>query len=69
MRSLSSVWRGIKAMRFLHCEPLPRWTIRKLGKPEGGRQFWAHWWTPIWHKGRGPYISIGLGVVAIYRGY
>ena len=31
--------------------------------------FWAQWWTPTWHEGRGPYISIGLGIIAIYRGY
>lgn len=31
--------------------------------------FWLHLWTPIWHEGRGPYISIGLGKFAFYRGY
>jgi hypothetical protein len=31
--------------------------------------FWFHWWTPVWSEGRGPYISIGLGVIALYRGY
>ena len=30
---------------------------------------WIHLWTPKWHCGRGPYISIGIGVFAIYRGY
>ena len=33
------------------------------------KSFWWNWWTPTWHKGRGPYISIGLGLFAIYRGY
>ena len=33
------------------------------------KEIWFHIWTPVWHKGRGPYISLGLGVVAFYRGY
>ena len=33
------------------------------------RMWWAHLLTPIWHEGRGPYVSIGLWVVALYRGY
>lgn len=32
-------------------------------------KFWFHWWTPVWHEGRGPYISIGLGLFGVYRGY
>jgi len=31
--------------------------------------FWICLWTPVWHKGRGPYISIGLGIFGFYRGY
>jgi hypothetical protein len=30
---------------------------------------WLHIWTPVWHKGRGPYITIGLFGIAFYRGY
>jgi hypothetical protein len=46
-------------------------TIRRVNyairlKPTG---FWWHWWTPIWHEGRGPYISIGCGLVTLHRGY
>ena len=67
MRDWSSTWRGIKAVSKPYCTPLPRWAIRL--QPKLGRGFWAHWWTPIWHKGRGPYITIGLGLIAIYRGY
>jgi len=26
-------------------------------------------WTPAWHKGRGEYVTIGLWLVALYRGY
>ncbi len=33
------------------------------------RGWWWQWWTPNWHKGRGPYISIGLWFFAFYRGY
>jgi hypothetical protein len=28
-----------------------------------------HFWTPAWHQGRGPYLSLGLGWFAVYRGY
>ena len=35
------------------------------------RSWSCHWdyWTPTWHKDRGPYISIGLGYIGLYRGY
>jgi len=28
-----------------------------------------HIWTPVWHKGRGPYIVISLSRFSILRGY
>ena len=61
-RDYGSVRRGVKAMpRKL--DLLRMWSARRsLG-------FWAHWWTPTWHDGRGPYVSIGLGFFAVYRGY
>lgn len=31
--------------------------------------WWFHFWTPSYHEGRGPYVSIGLGFFALYRGY
>ncbi len=40
-----------------------------------GLRFWAkpvwgwQWWTPVWHEGRGPYVSIGMGWLHFYRGY
>jgi len=43
----------------------PVWAIKFFTHPK----FWFNWWTPTLHKGRGPYISIGLGWMAIYRGY
>lgn len=30
---------------------------------------WWQWWTPRWHEGRGPYVSIGFYFIAFYRGY
>ena len=75
MRSFGSVWRGVKAMSD-KSRLGAGWAVRWYGGHQvlwwafGWRiRFWAHWWTPVWHEGRGPYVSIGLGVVAIYRGY
>jgi hypothetical protein len=31
--------------------------------------YWFHWWTPTWHFGKGPYITIGFWRFRIYRGY
>lgn len=28
-----------------------------------------HYWTPAWHEGRGPYISIQIGRLRFMRGY
>ena len=33
------------------------------------RDRWFEWWTPGFHQGRGPYISLGFYFFAIYRGY
>jgi len=33
------------------------------------RGWWLCLWTPAWHKGRGPYVSVGFGFGAFYRGY
>jgi len=30
---------------------------------------WFHIWTPVWHKGRGPYVSIGFKFFRLIRGY
>lgn len=63
--NLRSTRAGIRAMQrpFPADETQPKWAIRC------SRGFWCHLWTPIWHKGRGPYVTIGLGLFAIYRGY
>jgi hypothetical protein len=62
MRDIGSVIRGLKAMTN-------RWDIFKYWAVKPRRGFWLHYWTPIWHKGRGPYLTWGLGIIAIYRGY
>lgn len=56
-----STWRGLRAMRFPNAA---RWSVRF-----GWRGFWCHLWTPVWHEGRGPYVTLGLGCVQVYRGY
>lgn len=33
------------------------------------RRWWWMRWLPSYHEGRGNYLSVGLWVVAIYRGY
>lgn len=62
MIRLGSVWRGLCAMRRGH-QPVC-WYLSF-----GLCGFWCELWTPRWHAGRGPYVSIGLGVVQIQRGY
>ena len=31
--------------------------------------FWLHWWTPVYHEGRGHYLSCGLGLIGLFKGY
>jgi hypothetical protein len=31
--------------------------------------YWFEWWTPTWHFGKGPYITIAFWRFRIYRGY
>lgn len=64
MRDWGSVLRGLKAMNHWYTV-FGHWAIRfALSK-----KFWAQWWTPKWHDGEGPYITIGIGLIRIYRGY
>jgi hypothetical protein len=69
MRDWRSFWRGIQVWkpRRRHVN----YAVRRIG-PGLTRQrprFWLHAWTPMWHEGRGPYLSVGIGWVAVYRGY
>jgi hypothetical protein len=60
-----SVWRGIHAMKIGHGKVnYGKWDLKK-----GCRGFWVKAWTPAWHEGRGPYVSIGLWFFAVGRGY
>ncbi len=62
---IGSALRGIRAIQKPYVDPVPRWAVMWLW-PWG---FWAELWTPRWHEGRGPYVTIGLGLLAVYRGY
>lgn len=68
--SLRSFFKGILVMRWPHEKV--NYAIEWL-KPMGRDHNWIHLWTPIWHEGRGPYISIGLwlrfGTLRFMRGY
>ena len=74
MIDFGSTWRGIKEMRCGHREPA-QWYVRILGgtlwawRIHGVGPFHCDIWTPIWHDGRGPYVSIGIGPIGINRGY
>lgn len=74
MIKLGSFIRGIAAVKLPYCDPRPGWAFERLGRQPYGisgmrRRFWCELWTPAWHQGRGPYISVGFGLFAIYRGY
>lgn len=73
IRDWGSVWRGVRAMRRGSGPVNTRcWRITggaPLGSATPRSRFWAMYWTPVWSDGRGPYLSVGLGVVACGRGY
>ena len=60
---LASAMRGIRAMRkrkqSMRLSPPAKWDIRWIRL--GDRGFWCHLWTPVWHGGRGPYLTVGIG--------
>lgn len=63
MIDLGSVYRGLQSMTDL-ATLLEYWNICwELW------DFWLHLWTPTWHKGRGPYVSLSFGWIKIFRGY
>lgn len=43
--------------------------IKRAIKFAPKKDYWFHWWTPTWHFGKGPYITIGFWKIRIYRGY
>lgn len=64
MRNFKSFRRGLRAMSSVS-EFFRHWAIHWHKQSS----WWCHFWTPVWHEGRGPYVSIGLGYIAVYRGY
>lgn len=61
MVNLDSTMRGLRAMKKNRSV---NWGVEfgKFG-------FFLELWTPTWHDGRGPYLSLGLGLMKICRGY
>jgi len=55
--------------RIITKQTKPKWSIDRLKGNNSNKDYWCHIWTPRWHKGRGVYVTIGLGWLAIYRGY
>lgn len=63
--NIGSFCRGICVMKPLYKRKRVLYSVRLIAF----RPFWFCLWTPVWHEGRGPYISIGLGIIAFCRGY
>jgi len=63
MRDWHSVWDGIRVMA--RGEWHRHWFLELRTRPG----LWVHAWTPIWHAGRGPYLTCGIGWLAFGRGY
>lgn len=79
---LRSGIKGICAMRFKRRARHPHNYAKSCEMAAQGIEHGAGWgidfgnfgwgimfWTPIWHRGRGPYFTILLGRVRIGRGY
>ena len=80
--NIRSTWAGVRTMKLKQRPRHPKSyaksrSMSAQGIEHGARWFidfkklgyWCHSWTPTWHNGRGPYISIGLGFCRIVRGY
>lgn len=65
--NLRSAWAGIRTMRWPHPPSGRRWKVWRIGWR--WKAAWLHLWTPVWHEGRGPYVSMGLWFFAVGRGY
>lgn len=61
------LWYQLFKYNFDVSAPKAKWCI--VNRKEYKRKYWCHIWTPVWHKSRGVYVTIGLGWFAIYRGY
>ena len=63
MIDLRSAWAGIRTMQ--PGEWYRHWFIDRPMM----HGFWLHIWTPVWHDGRGPYITCGLWFIRFGRRY
>jgi hypothetical protein len=63
MIDLKSTLKGILCMKKTHAKVSWEITFHFFGRA------WIFAWTPTWHEGRGPYISIGFYFIRICRGY
>lgn len=67
---MRSFFKGIMVMRWPH-EKVNYALDWLPGNPRS--HTWIHLWTPAYHEGRGPYVSIGIyvgfGTLRIMRGY
>jgi hypothetical protein len=61
--SFKSIWRGLREMKRKHGKVNYDLSFGRF------KSFWFHAWTPVWHEGRGPYITIGFFFVRFIRGY
>ena len=64
--NLKSFRKGIKLLEKRSEFFRPKWWTIKIGIVKNP---WIILWTPSWHENRGPYVSIGLLFLKIYRGY
>ena len=63
MIDFGSVWRGTLEMKFPHGKVNYAIRTHQYRSPR------IEAWTPIFHEGRGIYISICFVFVSFYRGY
>ncbi len=56
-------WQGFKGFSFAKFARVFR------GERFHDHHIWNASFLPVWNKGRGKYISLGLWIIAIYRGY
>ena len=61
MFDFRSVWRGLRVMKLRN---KATWSVKFMP-----RRFWLHAWTPMWQDGNGPYLSCGVWLFAVYRGF
>jgi len=62
--SLRSFLAGIRTMKIPN---KAQYRLDVLHDTDGRGHTWIHLWTPVFHDGNGPYISIGFYVPGIRR--